>query len=35
MGRRIQRLGAINLAAIEEYDQESERKQYLDAQAEI
>ncbi len=33
MGRRIQRLGAINLAAIEEYDQESERKQYLDAQA--
>ena len=34
MGRRIQRLGAINLAAIEEYDQESERKQYLDAQAE-
>jgi chromosome segregation protein len=27
-------LGAINLAAIEEYDQESERKQYLDAQAE-
>ncbi|MAI16106.1 MAG: hypothetical protein CMP94_01815 [Gammaproteobacteria bacterium] len=34
MGRGIQRLGAINLAAIEEYDQESERKQYLDAQAE-
>ena len=34
MGRRIQRLGAINLAAIEEYDQESERKQYLDSQAE-
>jgi chromosome segregation protein len=30
--RRIQRLGAINLAAIEEYAQESERKQYLDAQ---
>ena len=34
MGRRIQRLGAINLAAIEEYEQESERKIYLDAQAE-
>ena len=32
--RRIQRLGAINLAAIEEYEQESERKIYLDAQAE-
>ncbi|HSG91343.1 MAG TPA: chromosome segregation protein SMC [Pseudomonadales bacterium] len=29
---RINRLGPINLAAIEEYDQESERKQYLDAQ---
>ncbi len=34
MERRIQRLGAINLAAIEEYEQESERKTYLDAQAE-
>jgi chromosome segregation protein len=34
MSRRIQRLGAINLAAIEEFDQESERKNYLDAQAE-
>lgn len=34
MGRRIQRLGAINLAAIEEFEQESERKTYLDAQAE-
>ncbi len=34
LGRRIQRLGAINLAAIEEYEQESERKIYLDAQAE-
>jgi chromosome segregation protein len=32
--RRIQRLGAINLAAIEEYEQSSERKQYLDAQNE-
>ena len=29
---RIQRLGPINLAAIEEYERESERKQYLDAQ---
>ncbi len=34
LGRRIERLGAINLAAIEEYEQESERKTYLDAQAE-
>ncbi|MDH5432716.1 MAG: chromosome segregation protein SMC [Gammaproteobacteria bacterium] len=31
---RIQRLGAINLAAIEEYEQQSERKVYLDAQFE-
>jgi chromosome segregation protein len=30
--RRIQRLGAINLAAIEEFAQVAERKQYLDAQ---
>ena len=30
--RRIQRLGAINLAAIEECAQLTERKQYLDAQ---
>ncbi len=30
--RRIQRLGPINLAAIEECTQLSERKQYLDAQ---
>jgi chromosome segregation protein len=29
---RIQRLGAINLAAIEEFTAESERKQYIDAQ---
>lgn len=29
---RIQRLGAINLAAIEEFKSESERKTYLDAQ---
>lgn len=32
MGNRIQRLGAINLAAIEEYDQQLERKTYLDTQ---
>ena len=31
---RIQRLGAINLAAIDEYKEQSERKQYLDAQHE-
>ena len=30
--RRIARLGPINLAAIDEYDQQSERKSYLDAQ---
>jgi chromosome segregation protein len=30
--RRIQRLGAINLAAIDEFQEQSERKQYLDAQ---
>ncbi len=30
--RRINRLGAINLAAIEEFETESERKTYLDAQ---
>lgn len=29
---RIQRLGAINLAAIDEYQQQSERKRYLDEQ---
>ena len=33
-GNRIQRLGAINLAAIEEYQVRMERKQYLDAQNE-
>ena len=32
INQRIQRLGAINLAAIEEYQQQSERKRYLDAQ---
>ncbi|MCD6055433.1 MAG: chromosome segregation protein [Gammaproteobacteria bacterium] len=31
-GEKIQRLGAINLAAIEEYDVELERKQHLDSQ---
>ncbi|MDT8385369.1 MAG: chromosome segregation protein SMC [Gammaproteobacteria bacterium] len=32
MATRIQRLGPINLAAIEEYKSEAERKEYLDAQ---
>ena len=32
MGNRISRLGAINLAAIDEYHVESNRKTYLDAQ---
>jgi chromosome segregation protein len=31
---RIARLGPINLAAVEEYQQQSERKRYLDAQNE-
>jgi len=31
---RIQRLGNINLAAIDEFQEQSERKQYLDAQHE-
>ena len=30
--RKIQRLGPINLAAIDEYDQQVERKEYLDSQ---
>jgi chromosome segregation protein len=30
--RKIQRLGAINLAAIDEFQEQSERKKYLDAQ---
>lgn len=34
IGNRIQRLGAINLAAIEEYQVQSERKNYLDSQHE-
>ncbi|MFZ3154160.1 chromosome segregation protein SMC [Pseudomonas sp.] len=32
LAARIQRLGPINLAAIDEYQQQSERKRYLDAQ---
>ncbi|MGM0952411.1 MAG: chromosome segregation protein SMC [Pseudomonadota bacterium] len=32
IGNRIQRLGAINLAAIEEYQVQGERKRYLDEQ---
>ena len=32
IGRKIARLGAINLAAIDEYKSQSERKHYLDAQ---
>lgn len=32
LGARIQRLGNINLAAIEECQQQAERKEYLDAQ---
>jgi chromosome segregation protein len=32
LGQRIQRLGAINLAAIDEFAEQTERKQYLDEQ---
>ncbi|MGQ4878485.1 chromosome segregation protein SMC [Billgrantia sp. LNSP4103-1] len=32
VGERMRRLGAINLAAIEEYDQQAERRNYLEAQ---
>jgi chromosome segregation protein len=32
LAARIQRLGPINLAAIDEYQQQAERKRYLDAQ---
>ncbi|SNV54924.1 chromosome partition protein smc [Legionella lansingensis] len=32
IGEKIRRLGAINLAAIEEYDSERQRKQHLDEQ---
>ena len=34
LGQRIERLGPINLAAIDEHKEQSERKQYLDAQNE-
>jgi chromosome segregation protein len=34
LNNRIERLGPINLAAIEEYQEQAERKQYLDAQHE-
>jgi len=34
MSNRIQRLGSINLAAIEEFTEQSERKKYLDEQYE-
>ncbi len=34
MDLRIRRLGPINLAAIDEYQEQSERKEYLDAQHE-
>ena len=34
LSNRIQRLGPINLTAIDEYDQQSERKIYLDRQNE-
>jgi len=32
MRRKIERLGPINLAAIEQFNEQSERKKYLDAQ---
>ena len=32
VGRKIQRLGPINLAAIDEFQEKSDRKQYLDKQ---
>ncbi len=32
MGRKIERLGPINLAAIDEYKEQCERKEYLDSQ---
>lgn len=32
MGRKIERLGPINLAAIDEFKEQSERKEYLDNQ---
>ena len=32
IAEKVRRLGAINLAAIEEYDQQAERRDYLEAQ---
>jgi chromosome segregation protein len=32
LGRRIERLGAVNLAAIDEYAEQTQRKEYLDQQ---
>jgi len=32
LANKIQRLGAINLAAVDEYDEKAERKRYLDKQ---
>ncbi|RKR06748.1 condensin subunit Smc [Kushneria sinocarnis] len=32
VGEKIRRLGAINLAAIEEYDQQAERRDYIEGQ---
>ena len=32
VGEKVRRLGAINLAAIEEYEQQAERRDYLEAQ---
>ena len=32
MDMRIRRLGAINLAAIDEFQEQSERMEYLDSQ---
>ncbi|HEC84290.1 MAG TPA: chromosome segregation protein SMC [Thioploca sp.] len=32
--RKLQRIGSVNMAALEEYEEESKRKQYLDDQAE-
>ena len=34
LANRIQRLGAINLAAVDEFKEQSERKEYLDSQHE-
>jgi len=34
IGRQIERLGPVNLVAIEEYEEQSERKTYLDKQSE-